>query len=84
MVGAYTKSGTISMIVEFVDINGWVYATDRSDPRHETALELSTRLTRNGNGALSIQLNHSPRLKSGGSKSLYLHALIGSHSSETQ
>lgn len=31
MVGALAKSGTTSMIVEFVDTNVWVYATDRSD-----------------------------------------------------
>lgn len=50
MVGALMISETTSMIVEFVDTNVWVYAVDMDDPRHVAAVELITRLTRDGNG----------------------------------
>ncbi len=36
------KIGTTLITVEFVDTNVWVFTTNQSEPRHQTALDLIT------------------------------------------
>jgi hypothetical protein len=47
------KIGTTLITVEFVGTNVWVFTTNHSEPRHQTALDLKTRLTRSKNGSPS-------------------------------